>query len=138
MKIVEKINENQLVVFENLYYEYFKTINVDGFSDKVLRNFARRKIKDYKKNIADSIYMFAIERNDLLGFIHGKYSTDSGKVCHVYGNNQNITLKLLWELANFYKQKGITDLELYYDNDEIKEVQFIELEKDNERINRSK
>jgi len=117
MQITETLTKEQFTYLKKVYKDYFTETNFDDlYSDLAIDSFATKKTKDTKRPYHNSKYYFAIDNNEIVGFINGKIINDIGLICHVYVNpdyrNKYIFLNLFKQINTWFKDNNISTIEI--------------------------
>lgn len=116
MKVINKLNSEQYEDIKKLYIAFFSSINFENeYSEQDIKTFASKKIKDIKHPKPTHNYFYAINDDEMIGFIHGKIIDDIGLICHTYIKPEyrnTIVLSLLMKnLTTWFKNKNINIIE---------------------------
>lgn len=124
MEITSKLNKSQFNEVRILYADFFRSINFNNiYTDSMINSFSYRKAKNVFDYARSCKYFFAIEDNEIIGFIHGKKDSNVGLISHVYVKEEYRGKSVL---ANLYR-----NLVLWFKNNKISIIE-IEVSKYND------
>ena len=117
IKITSDVKKSQYNEVKNIYTDFFRNINYDSlYTEDLIDTFARKKTLDVFNHDNLCKYFFAINENEIIGFIHGKIVNDIGLISHAYVKEeyrkQLIFAVLSKKLLSWFKQNNINLIEI--------------------------